>query len=73
MSAIKTIIENPLIKNVALGALKKAFGENKLSLISITLDSEGELQFDLHTEPVVVIKADDLKALISETEKIKKK
>lgn len=73
MSTINNILSNPLIKNVALGALKKAFREQSLSMVTITLDDQDELQFTIETEPVVIVKAADLQELINEAQKTKKK
>lgn len=46
---------NPLIKKMALGKIREAMKESETSLITIELDSNGELVFKDYQERMIVM------------------
>jgi len=59
-----TLLDNPIIKNLALGKVKKAFKENGVRLITITADETGELQFEVYTDAMKVMTETDFNETI---------
>jgi hypothetical protein len=58
------LLDNPLIKTLALGKIKKAFNEHGVTLVTVTTDASGELQFDVYTEPMKVMTETDFNKTI---------
>jgi hypothetical protein len=61
---VKSLIENPMVKSLLLGKLKKAWKENKLSMITIT-EKNGELEFEIYTEQMKVLTQKDFVNIIT--------
>lgn len=59
------ILDNPIIKNLALGKVRKAFKEHAVTLITIDVDTSGELQFEVYTEPMKVMTQTDFNKTIN--------
>lgn len=72
---IETLFSNPIIKNAALGTLKKAMKQGEFTTGLILYDKEkDELSFDFKKEDMIVISALDLefyKQAVHELLKIK--
>jgi hypothetical protein len=64
MSDLKGILDNPLVKSMLLKQLKKAWTNGKLQLITIT-EKDGELEFNVYSEPMKVLTQKDFVNIIT--------
>lgn len=55
---LKTIFDNPIVKTLLIKKLKAAWRENNIRLITIT-ERDGELEFEVFTEPMKVLSQKD--------------
>lgn len=57
--SVEKIIENKLIKGALMKMAKKAFAQDKLTMLAVRINEKGEFTVDPYKEPVVVITAAD--------------
>lgn len=58
------LLDNPIIKTLALGKIKKAFKDHGVTLITVSADETGELKFDVYEQPMKVISETDFNKTI---------
>lgn len=57
--SVEKILENKIIKGSLMKIAKKAFKDDGLTMLAVTLDERGELTVKPYNEPVVIITAAD--------------
>lgn len=62
--SLKGLLSNPMIKGFLLKKLKSAWKENSLQMITIT-EKNGELEFNVYTEPMTILTQTDFKNIIT--------
>lgn len=63
---IESLLSNPMVKNILFGTLRKFANEHGIRGITIKIDEQGNIDenFELHKEPVVVMKKTDYDNLL---------
>lgn len=56
-------LQNPIIKNFALGKLKKGMQDDGITLITVSLKPDGEFEFLSYDQPVKVMPIKDIDEL----------
>lgn len=62
------ILENPIIKATLMKQLKKAFGNDGVKLITISIKPDGELDFGIYKEDQKVLSLTDFNNLVQSIE-----
>jgi len=57
--SVEKILENKIIKGSLMRIAKKAFAEDKITMLTVTIAANGELAVTPYYEPVVVITSVD--------------
>jgi len=60
------LLDNPLIKKLALGKVQKAFREHGVTLVTVTADANGELKFDVYETPMKVMSETEFNKIIND-------
>lgn len=63
---IESLTGNSLVKNLLLKQLKSVVKEKGIKAILITPDSTGELNIEIHQEPIKVVAESDFNQLITQ-------
>lgn len=58
------VFNNPLIKKLAMGQLKKAFEKEGIKVITITENEDGEFSFTSYNYPVKIMAEKDYNELL---------
>jgi len=63
--ALESIMNNPLVKAALNKQLAKIMKDNKIDLVTISLDSEGKLQIGGYTEPQHIMPVKDYTMMLN--------